>query len=86
VINMREHPVGWAQLMDNLEDAHEHLGKLIKEMQADPKYADPEFAVDLGHVVAHLNRAWFCRDHSENLTDAEWELSRGYPKDLEPIA
>ena len=86
MINVRDHPVGWGQLMDNLEDAHEHLGKLITEMQADPKYGDPEFAVDLGHVVAHLNRAWFCRNYSENLTDAEWEVARGFPKDLEPIA
>jgi hypothetical protein len=70
----------------NLEDAHEHLGNLIKSIQVDPQYGDPEFAVDLGHVVAHLNRAWFCRNHSENLTEAQWEVARAYPKDLEPIA
>ena len=33
-----------------------------------------------------INGAWFCRNYSENLTDAEWELSRAYPTDLEPIA
>ena len=76
MINLRDHPAGWAQMMFNLEDAHEHLGKLIKDIMADPEFGEPEFAVAPGHVVAHLNRAWYCRNHAENLTDAEWELSR----------
>jgi hypothetical protein len=86
MINIRDHPIGWAQMMFNLEDAHEHLGTLINEMQTDPTFGEPELAVNLGHVVAHLNRAWYCRNHSDDLTDAEWELSRAYPTDLEPIA
>ena len=86
MINRQDHPIGWVQMMFNLEDAHEHLGKLIDEMQADPAFGEPDFKVHLGHVVAHLNSAWFCRNHSENLTDAEWELSRARPTDLEPIA
>jgi hypothetical protein len=52
MINIRDHPIGWAQMMFNLEDAHEHLGDLIKEMETDPDFGDSELAVSLGHVVA----------------------------------
>ena len=85
MINSHEHPVGWAQLVTELSDAHEHLGDLIRRMTADPGLDEPEFAVYLGHVVAHLNCAWYCRNHGDNLTDAEWESSRAYHKDLAPV-
>jgi hypothetical protein len=86
MIKLREHPVGWAELMSNMEDAHEHLGNLIQEMTTDPEFDDPEFAVNLGHVFAHLNRAWCCRNHPEGLGAEEWEAAGEFPKDLEPIA
>ena len=86
MINRHEHPVGWAQLMSELEDAHEHLGRLIAEMTENTDYGDPNLAVDLGHVFAHLNRAWYCRTKPDNLSDAEWESAREYPSDLRPIA
>ena len=70
----------------DLEDAHEHLGELIKQVSTDASYGEPELRVDLGHVYAHLNRAWNRRLKSEDLTDEEWEASREFPDDLEPIA
>ena len=33
MINSKDNPLEWSQLMSELEDAHEHLGNLIKEMQ-----------------------------------------------------
>jgi hypothetical protein len=72
--------------MFNLTDAHEHLGNLIQEMTTDREFGEAAFAVDLGHVFAHLNRAWCCRNHLEGLSKEEWEIVRVFPMDLEPIA
>lgn len=86
MINLRDHPVGWAELMSNLDDAYEHLGRVITEMQTDQDFDEADFAIHMGHIAAHLNRAWFCRNYPDGLTDAEWAAARAYPNDLEPIA
>ena len=86
MINRNDNPVGWAMFLSELEDAHEHLGDLIKEMTADLEYGEPELRIDLGHVYAHLNRAWRRRLVAEDLTEAEWEDARAFPNDLEPVA
>ncbi len=86
VLDRTKHPVGWAQFVDELNDAHEHLGNLIQEMRDDPEYDDANLRVDLGHVLAHLYRAWNCRDIPDSMTDEQWEAARTVPVDLEPIA
>ena len=86
MLDRSKHPVGWALFVDELNDAHEHLGNLIKEMLNDPEYEDSNLRVDLGHVLAHLYRAWNCRDCTEGPSDVEWEAGRAAPRDLEPIA
>jgi hypothetical protein len=79
-------PVEWALLVDELSDAHEHLGDLIKRIMGDASYDESGFRVDMGHVMAHLNRAWARRDIERSLTDAEWEAFREYHAELRPIA
>jgi hypothetical protein len=87
MINRDFHPKGWSFLLDDLEDAHAHLGGLLKEIQADPEYSEAEFRIGLGHVYAHLNRAWRRRDIPEDFTDEEeWRRAGAFPDDLEPIA
>jgi hypothetical protein len=86
MINPTDDPVGWAMLMYELDDAHEHLGKLINAISSDPGYSEEEYRVDLGHVLAHLNRAWRRRLAHEDMTDEEWDAARKYPDDLDPIA
>ncbi len=86
MINRKDSPMAWGMLLSELEDAHEHLGNLIKDMSADPEYGEPELRVDLGHVYAHLNRAWRRRLKREDFTDSEWDVAREFPDDLEPIA
>jgi hypothetical protein len=86
MINPKDHPIGWAMLLYELDDAHEHLGSLIKAISSDPKYSEECFRVDLGHVLAHLNRAWRRRLVQENMTDQELDDAREYPGDLRPIA
>lgn len=92
MIDPQRDPLAWAMPMYELEDAQEHLGHLIREMKAD----EVAFRIDLGHVYAHLNRAWNLRDKDDAWHDtstgtdpmqgAEYEAARAFPTDLEPIA
>ncbi len=86
MINSKDNPLEWGQLMSELEDAHEHLGDLIKEMQGDGKIDVESYAVDIAHVYAHLNRAWNSREFEGELSEEQWEKCRSFPNDLEPIA
>jgi hypothetical protein len=45
-------------LMNELQDAHEHLGSLIKEMSQSDNLNEAEFAIQLGHVFAHPRMEW----------------------------
>ena len=86
MINRNDNPVQWALLIGELNEAHEHLGKLISEMTTDTTYDESHLRVDMGHIVAHLNRAWVRRNCIRDLTDEEWDAFREYPQDLRPIA
>lgn len=85
MINRAEHHVAWALLLQGLEDSRDHLEGLVKELSENPDYGEPEFRVDLGHVYAHLNRAWNSRNTPAEMTDEQWEQFTEFPKDLEPI-
>ncbi len=85
MLNKHEHPVGWAGLMYELEDAREHLSRLIADIERNPDYDESNFRVDLGHVYAHLNRAWHSRSAADGLPEQEWERSSCFPQDLEPV-
>jgi hypothetical protein len=86
MINPTNDPVGWAMLMYELDDAHEHLGNLITAISSDSEYSEEEFQVNLAHVFAHLNRAWRRRLVHEEMTEEEWNAAREFPNDLNPIA
>ena len=82
-----EHPVAWAMLLYELSDAHEHLGALIAQMRAEGAIDEADYRVHLGHVFAHLNRAWHGRDDAEldNVpADQDDERSK-FPVDLSPV-
>ncbi|MGH0029281.1 MAG: hypothetical protein ACQGVC_05795 [Myxococcota bacterium] len=64
-----------------LDDAKEHLDELIQKLVASGRYEEPELSVELGHVFAHLNRAWRMRD----LANQPEEPSSSFPTDLEPV-
>lgn len=85
MINKEQNPVGWASLMYELEDALEHLGDLITEMENDPEYDETNLRIDLGHVYSHLNRAWYRRGKNEDISEVEWGEASKFPSDLEPI-
>ena len=85
MIKREDHPVGWAMLSYELADAHEHLGNLIKRLAEDFDYSEETLRVDLGHVYAHLNRAWYQRNTPHGLPQSEWDRASQYPSDLDPI-
>lgn len=88
MIGKRKDPVAWAMLTYELADAAEALDTLIRQLEEEG-YGEPEFRIDLGHVYAHLNRAWHMRDvdaasalnPSESVRH-EWTQ---FPTDLTPI-
>ena len=86
MINRTGNPIGWSMLLSDLEDAHEHLGNLIRDISADVEYGEPELRIDLGHVYAHLNRAWRRRVIPDDFSDSEWVTAGAFPNDLEPVA
>ncbi len=86
MINSKDHPVGWDLLFCELEEAHEHLGSLLKDISTNAEYSEESFRIDLGHVYAHLNRAWRRRHVREDMTEAEWSAGREFPSDIQPIA
>jgi hypothetical protein len=85
MIERETHPVGWALLMYELDDAHDHLGNLLKNIAENPEFSEGDLRVELGHVYAHLNRAWSRRNVPDDLSKSEWEAASEYPSDLDPI-
>ena len=86
MINRENNPIEWSQLMYELEDAHEHLGKLIEEMNTRGNLDIESYSTDIAHIYAHLNRAWNLRDFHGEMSEQQQEQFRNFPKDIEPIA
>ncbi|HEX8411216.1 MAG TPA: hypothetical protein VF883_20320 [Thermoanaerobaculia bacterium] len=85
MINARDHYVAWAGLVTELDEARDHLEQLINHMTRDGAIDEDDFAVELGHVYAHLNRAWHSRNQSDEIRDDLWEAFSQFPKDLLPV-
>jgi hypothetical protein len=87
MLSRDEHPVAWAMLLYELMDAHEHLGALLAQMRAAGQVEEADFAVQLGHVFAHLNRAWHGRADTDldAITDDQHAERSQYPTDLPPV-
>ena len=85
MINQKENYVAWALLIEELDDAHEHLGELIKAMVKSGCCEEEDFSVRLGHVYAHLNRAWHSRSQTSETTSEQWDNFSQFPKDLKPV-
>ena len=76
--------VEWCLLGDTLDEAHEHLGALIKALVSRPDFNEVDFGIQLGHIYAHLNQAWNGRNKRGDWTDADFESFSKYPSDLQP--
>ncbi len=83
MINEKDHPVTWAMLIYELDDAKEHLEALIKKMSQD-EIDEQEFRILMGHIYAHLNRACNSRnDQTEDLMQEKWDEYSQFPSDIE---
>jgi hypothetical protein len=73
----------------NLEEAHEELGLILRDLKRDPKYTEAQLDRALRHVVHHVNIAWNARyaraDAIHEATDDELTTWSKYPTDLEPL-
>ncbi len=85
MITQKENPVQWAALMYELTDAQEHLADLIRALDNKSNYSSTELQIDLGHVFAHLNRAWFRHDKTSDLSEDQWDEASQFPNNLRPI-
>ena len=85
MINGKDHPVEWAMLSYELADAIEHLQSLSDEIVPNGSIDDADFEVQLGHVFAHLNRAWNSRNRKGEASDKQRELETQFPTDISPI-
>lgn len=85
MISKESAPAAWGTLMCELEDAQEHLTNLISEMGSEADYDEVNLRIDLGHVYAHLNRAWHLRHLREDPDQEQWRRASQFPKDLDPI-
>lgn len=85
MINPENQYVEWALLHAELEEAHEHLGQLLELVGARNPIDEGDFAVDIGHVFAHLNRAWNARAHVGEIDQHLFERFSKFPTDLEPV-
>jgi len=82
VINQTDNNVAWTLLMDELDDAKEYLTDLTNQMATTGRIDEGDFARHLGHVYAHLNRAWHGRNQRRESTDEQRAQFTQFPKDL----
>ncbi len=85
MINSSENPVSFALLLTELDEARAHLEELICKMNESGAVDDPELAVCLGHIYAHLNRAWHSRNLDGEKSEEQWPVLSRFPKDLDPV-
>jgi len=85
VINQTDNNVAWTLLMDELDDAKEYLTDLTNQMATTGRIDEGDFARHLGHVYAHLNRAWHGRNRACESTDEQRAQFTQFPKDLSPV-
>ena len=77
--------VAWARLITELDDAQEHLKSLINEMTAKGALEEAELQSSLGHIYAHLNRAWNSRNNTFEITENQWREFSQFPTNIDPV-
>ena len=85
MINQKNNYAEYAMLLTELDDAREHLEALVNEMKNSVSFDEADFAVDLGHVYAHLNRAWHARNQASEVTSEQHAAFSEFPHDLKPV-
>jgi hypothetical protein len=80
---MNKNPAVMRYIKFNLAEAKESLGQLLKKMNADPKYPEEYYWMDMGHIYGHINTAWNARNASAKrvlkLTDRDFNQWNKFP-------
>ena len=72
-------------VLHNLAEAHEALGRSLKEARRDPEWGIGELIAEMPHLYHHINTAWNARDSRNAVgqaSDAEFKLWSAFPVDL----
>jgi len=83
MIESKENPVEWAGLMYELDDLKNHLESLINVMNENGEIQKEEYRIQIGHLYAHLNRAWNSRNATSDEVENNIEMFTKFPKDIE---
>jgi hypothetical protein len=71
----------------HLQEGLEELERTIRDLQAEPEYGQPEFAVAMEHLYHHLNTAWNARNASDHeaqeCAQANFTRWHQFPTDIE---
>jgi len=82
---IQKNSVEWSVLIDNLRDAKEHLESLTTDMLNAPEFFEEDFEIQLGHIYAHLNRAWNSRNMAKGVSFEKWDFISQFPNDIKPV-
>jgi len=82
MIESKENPVEWAGLMYELDDLKDHLESLINVMNENGEIQKEEYRIQIGHLYAHLNRAWNSRNATSDEVENNIEMFTKFPKDI----
>ena len=85
MINCSDNPVEWSLLLMNLDEAKEHIEKLMNQMGHDSDICESDFQVQLFHIITHLNRIWNCRNHVGQTSQSDFDQFSKTPPDFNPI-
>ena len=58
---MSDEDLNRTYVLYNLEEAHEEIGLIIRDLKRDPAYSEKQLERALRHVVHHVNIAWNAR-------------------------
>ena len=68
--------------MYELDDLKEHLESLIDQMNNSGEIEAEDYQTQIGHLYAHLNRAWNSRNDITDIDDKNFEKLSEFPKDI----
>ena len=77
--------MAWALLVTELDEARGHIEELTDTMNKEGLIEESEYSAYLGHVYAHLNRAWHSRNQDGEITDEQWPVYNQFPEDVNPV-
>ena len=85
MINRKDNPIEWDGLLFGLEEMKEHIQSLIDELSEKGEMSEEEYQVDIGHLYAHLNRAWNTRNETDEYVDKHFQQLSQFPEDISPV-